>query len=203
MGRPAGSFTVALGDELKERLLTAARAGETTASVLARRAIFESLREEASVDDTPAVARANHEAFREFRVRVPDSVAARLAEAARAAGMTRSAYLSAAVAQISDRSEMRRSKGQALDIEAAGSLREALVRSNATLAPIGRNLNQIARAVNAHPQLMSTENRQCLAEIARQVARHLELASDLLHAVRTQSMSTGVEGIAALPGRKP
>lgn len=203
MGRPAGSFTVALGSELRERLLAAARERGITPSAISRRAIFEALRDKASVAGTPLPTGRRGEAMKELRVRVPEGVAALLAASACAVGMTQAAYLSAVVAEIADRLELRVPKGRALEIEAAGTLREAIVGSNATLAQIGRNLNQIARTLNANPKLMSAEDRRSLAEIARQVAQHLEIASDLLRAIRSPRMAIRPLGIAPTPGREP
>ena len=184
VGKPAGSFTVALGDQLKARLLAAAKAAATKPAVLVRRAISEALRDPLSEVQVPAPVSRPGETLKEIRVRVPESVAVRLAAAACASGMTRSAYLSAATAELTERSGGQVGKAPMHGIETAGALREALVKSNATLAPIGRNLNQVARALNTHPQQVSAEDRRNLAEAVRRVSEHLELASELLRVIR-------------------
>jgi len=118
-------------------------------------------------------------------VTVPRSTATRLAAAAYAAGMTRSAWVSAAAIGLAEQSLAdSETKSQPAGIEAAPALRDALVKSNATLAPIGRNLNQVARVLNAHPDWMSKADRDGLAEVAQRVSKHLELASELLYAIR-------------------
>jgi hypothetical protein len=184
MAKPAGSFTVALGEELKKRFVAAAHAAGAPPAVLARRAIAEALRDGARQDRAPAVPARPGEPFNEIRVKVPRSAAARLAAAAGAAGMTRSAYVSAATIELAERSAARAAAGPMPGIEAAGALREALVKSNAILAPIGRNLNQVARSLNTYPGQMSSAERQNLAEVAHRVSEHLELASELLNAIR-------------------
>ena len=184
MGRPAGSFTVALGDELKSRLVARARRAGTTPAVLARQAIAEALRQQASAETVPAVVPRPGEPLTEIRVRVAHSIAARLAAAAAAAGMTRTAYVSAAAAELADRSEARAEAAPIAGIETAGALREALVKSNAALAPIGRNLNQVARALNAHPAQISDAQQRQLAEVAHRLRELLELVSQLLRAIR-------------------
>ena len=185
MGKPAGSFTVFLGEELKARLVAAARRAGTSPSALARQSIAEALRLRNGEDHGSALAVSPGETMKEFRVTVPTSTAARLGAAARAAGVTRSAYVSAAAIGLAERSERRPgTREQPAGIEAAGALREALVKSNATLAPIGRNLNQVTRALNLHPGQSSKADRESLAEVAHRVLQHLELASELLHAIR-------------------
>jgi hypothetical protein len=184
MARPAGSFTIALGDELKKRLVAAAHAAGTTPSALARRGIAEALRDAAQEHRAHAVVDKPGEPFVEIRVKVRRSDAARLAAAARAAGMTRSAYLSAATVELAERSPAPAAAVPILAIEAAGAMREALVKSNAGLAPIGRNLNQVARALNTYPGPMSSADRQNLAEVAQRVSEHLELVSEVLNAIR-------------------
>jgi hypothetical protein len=185
MGKPAGSFTVALGVELKARLVAAAHAAGTTPAVLARRAIGKALEDDRREDRVTAPVNRPDEPLKEIRVKVPEGAAARLAEAARAAGVTRSAFVSAGAIDLAERSQTRfGTKEQPAGIEAAGALREALVKSNATLAPIGRNLNQVTRVLNTQRGLVSTSDRENLAEIAHRVSDHLELASELLQAIR-------------------
>lgn len=185
MGRPAGSFTVALGDHLKARLLAAAQTAGTSAAVVARRAIGRALRDRADQESLLVHLAAPDEPLQEIRVNVPQSAAERLAAAARFAGMTRSAYVSAAAVHLAERwGASPRAAAQSSPVEAAGALRDALVKSNATLAPIGRNLNQVARALNMHPGLMSGPDREKLGEIADRVSEHLQHASELLQAIR-------------------
>ena len=188
MGQPTGSFTVALGQELKKRLVAAARGAGVTPSVLVRRAIVEALRGTERQDRALAVPAEPREPLREIRVKVPTSAAARLAAAARAAGMIRSAYLSAATLELAERSVAGGAPAAMLGVEAAGALRDALVKSNSGLAPIGRNLNQVARSLNAYPDQMSGADRQILVQLAHRVTEHLQLASDLLHAIRAARM---------------
>jgi Bacterial mobilisation protein (MobC) len=191
MGKPAGSFTVALGVELKARLVAAAHAAGTTPAVLTRRAIGKALGDDRSEDRVTAPVNRPDEPLKEIRLKVPEGAAVRLAQAARAAGVTRSAFVSASAIGLAERSEARfMTEEQAAGIEAVGTLREALVKSNATLAPIGRNLNQVARVLNTQRGLVSKSDRENLAEIAQRVSAHLELASELLHAIRAPRIRT-------------
>jgi hypothetical protein len=183
MGKPAGSFTVALGSELKVRLLDAARAAGTSPAVITRRALEQALR-----DDAPK-ARVSRQAPAgepiEIRLRVTAGVAAQLAAAAREAGMTRTAYVSTAAAELAERSAARGGRApRAPGLEVVGALREALAMSNANLAPIGRNLNQVARALNTHPGHMSSADREELTRVVRRLCEHLKISSQLLHAIR-------------------
>jgi hypothetical protein len=196
MGRPAGSFTVALGDELKSRLVAAARTAGTTPAVLARRAIAEALRDQASEKTVATVVPRLGEPLTEIRVKVANSVAARLAAAAAAAGMTRTAYVGAAAVGLADRSEAHARAAPVAGIETAGALREALVKSNAALAPIGRNLNQVARALNTHPAQISDAERRQLAGVSHRVREHLELVSELLRAIRAPRIETRRERLS-------
>ena len=183
MGKPTGSFTLALGDELKAQLVAAACKAGTSPSALARRAIARALAGRVVDRRSSSPAPSAGEAMKEFRVTVPESAAARLAAAARAAGMTRSAYVSTAALGLADGPE-RDSNGSARAPAAIASLREALMKSNAGLAPIGRNLNQVTRALNAHPGRMSRADRENLEAVADRVVEHLKVVSELLHAIR-------------------
>jgi hypothetical protein len=203
MAKPAGSFTVALGDGLKARLMTAARAAGTAPAVLARRAIAEALRDQAEEQHLAVPVSRPGERLKEIRVRLPETATALLAAAAYAAGMTRSAYVTAAVIGIAERSRAGRGPDpQSTGLQRAGTLREALVKSNATLAPIGRNLNQVARVLNTHPGRMSKSDRESLALVAQRIVEHLELVSGLLHAIRAPSIpATSRTSLAAREAR--
>jgi hypothetical protein len=74
-----------------------------------------------------------------------------------------------------------RSPGQARHL---AGMREALVGSTAQIAALGRNVNQIARSLNANPGVVSKQNLETLAAVAARVDRHVELAGAVLLALR-------------------
>ncbi len=185
MGKPAGSFTVALGDDLRASLITAARKAGVSASSLARRSIAQGLAESSGEHRRSSPTPRSGEPTKEVRVTMPQSAAVRLSAAARAAGMTRSAYLSSAALGLAEGSGRgTRVSLPGPGIGAVASLREALVKSNASLAPIGRNLNQVTRALNVRSGRLSRSDRDTLEQVAQRVLEHLKLVSQLLHAIR-------------------
>jgi len=63
-------------------------------------------------------------------------------------------------------------------------MREALVGSTSQIAALGRNVNQIARALNGNPAVVSKQNLETLAAVADRVDRHVDLVGAVLLALR-------------------
>jgi hypothetical protein len=73
------------------------------------------------------------------------------------------------------------SPGQARDL---AGMRQALVGSTSQIAALGRNVNQIARSLNATPGVMSKQNLETLAAVVDGVDRHVDLVGAVLLALR-------------------
>lgn len=65
-----------------------------------------------------------------------------------------------------------------------GSAVDALGRSTSELAALGRNLNQVARSLNAFPGRTTPVERAIVAETCRSVEHHLDVAARLMAQVR-------------------
>jgi hypothetical protein len=116
---------------------------------------------------------------------LPQSVADWYSEAARSAGTTRTSYLRAALIEVAERaSSPERTTASAPKAGTTGTLKEALVKSNAGLAAIERSVSQMTRALDAHAGQISPPDRESLAAIGRAVTEHLKLVSRALQAIR-------------------
>ena len=60
---------------------------------------------------------------------------------------------------------------------------EALRSSNFALVPVGRNLNQVAKSLNAYPGRTSTAERMTIEQTVSAVSKHLDRAARLIAAV--------------------
>jgi len=127
----------------------------------------------------------------EVRVKLREEDARRASGCARAEGLSRSEYLAVVVGEAmrgvakhagtsANRGGLG-SPGQARDV---AGMREALVGSTSQIAALGRNVNQIARALNGNPSMVSNQNLEPLATVAEKVDRHVDLAGAVLLALR-------------------
>ena len=127
----------------------------------------------------------------EVRMKLHQEDARRASDCARAEGLSRSEYLAMLVGEAM-RGVARRagtpanrgglgSRGPAGDL---AGMREALVGSTSQIAALGRNVNQIARALNGNPAVVSKQNLETLAAIAGRVDRHVDLVGAVLLALR-------------------
>lgn len=57
---------------------------------------------------------------------------------------------------------------------------DALVQANYQIAGVGRNLNQVARALNAQPGMMSSSDRAAIQAAVQAVREHLSLAAQAM-----------------------
>jgi hypothetical protein len=114
------------------------------------------------------------------RVRLPAYESARLHELAIRAGLSPSGYVAKLVREAGgDRAETIRTSAQ----PAAGHV-EALIASNSRLAPIGVNLNQVARNLNSAPGQITVEERGALERVLVAVQEHLQEAAAVLALLR-------------------
>ena len=199
MGARAGQLSVDLGP-LKADLYQAAHRIDVSPSVLARKAIaalLDSTTSESRVEVSrrgsvgAAARREPEDEVLEVRVKLREEDARRASGCARTEGLSRSEYLAVLVGEAM-RGVARRAgtssnrgglglSGLARDLP---GMREALVGSTSQIAALGRNVNQIARALNGNPTAVSKQNLETLAAVAGRVDRHVDLVGAVLLALR-------------------
>jgi len=185
MGKGTGLITAWLGRGLKAQLMVAVRGAGTTQSRFVRRAIAECLRNDASRVQKLAVITVRGEDEIRVHAYLPRGVAEWYTPAARFAGTTRSSYLRAQLIELAERvAAPERGAARAPGILSAGTLKEALVESNAHVAAIERSVSLMSRALDAYPGQVSAADRENLAAIGRAVTEHLEVVSRTLTAIR-------------------
>jgi len=194
-----GQLSVDLGP-LKASLYEAAQHAGVSPSVLARKAIAALLGPatgESGVEVWQPAARAAIERGKpggkvlEVRVKLREEDARRASGCARAEGLSRSEYLAVlvgeAMREVAEHARTPANRGglwppgQAM---ALAGMRQALVASTSQIAGLGRNVNQIARCLNANPTVVSKQDLETLAAVARRVDRHVDLAGAVLLALR-------------------
>ena len=185
MGKGTGLITACLGRELKAQLMEAVQNVGTTQSRFVRGAITAYLHDGAVRRQKLAViARRSEEEIR-IRACLPRSVADWYAAAAGSAGTTRSSYMRAQLIEVAERDAAPKSaRARAPGILSVGTLREALVESNAHLATVERSLNQISRALDACAAPVTAADQENLVRIGKAVTDHLDLVARTLTAIR-------------------
>ena len=192
-------MSVDLGS-LKVGLYQAAHRAGVSPSVLVRKAIAALLNSTASESGVEgsrpglvaAVDRGKLEdKVLEVRVKLHQEDARRASGCARAEGLSRSEYLAVLVGEAMRR--VARRAGASANRAGPGSpgpagdlagMREALVGSTSQIAALGRNVNRIARFLNANPGVVSKQNLETLTAVAASVDRHVDLAGAVLLALR-------------------
>jgi hypothetical protein len=185
---------------LKAGLYEAAHRASVSPSVLARKAIaalLDSTTSESGVEvlqlgPRPTVERGKLEGkVLEVRLKLHEEHARTAAGCARAEGLSRSEYLAVlvgeamrGVAKRAGTSANRSGPGSPRQATALAGMREALVGSTSQIAALGRNVNQIARALNGNSGVVSKQNLETLAAVADRVDRHVDLAGAVLLALR-------------------
>lgn len=167
---------------LKAALVVRAQAQRVSVSVLVRGAVARDLglADVAEPDRTVAPAGPASSATRvKLSIRMTPEEAEQLAAGARAAGLSRGAYLSGLVANV--------------PVLAAGASRvdhiAALITSSAELSTLSRNIHHLTnllREGNVRPALAY---RDMLDTLAGDVRRHLTLAANVLAGLRPRSRS--------------
>lgn len=143
---------------------------------------------------------------REIRVHayLPQSVAEWYSAAARSAGTTRTSYLRAELIEVTERdSSLEGTIVPAPGAGSVGSLKEALVKSTASLAAIERSVSQMTRALDAYPGQIRPPDRDSLAAVGRAVTEHLELVSRALQAIRAPRYGRSPRNTSPESERRP
>jgi hypothetical protein len=198
VGKGTGLVTVCLGRELKAQFIEAVQNAGTTQSRFVRQAIARCLRSDGGRRQGLAVRTRGSE--REIRVHahLPQSAADWYSAAARSAGTTRASYLRAELIEAAERGSSR--EGTTRPVPAAGTvgtLKEALVKSNASLAAIERSVSQITRALDADPGQVGAADCENLAAVGKAVTEHLELVSRALQAIRAPRVGPSRRDLAS------
>jgi len=205
VGKGTGLITACLGRELKAQLVEAVRSTRTTQSRFVRQAIARCLRSDGGRGQGLAVRTRGNE--REIRVHtyLPQSVAEWYGAAARSAGTTRTSYLRAELIEVAERrSSPVTTTTPAPGAGTTGTLKEALVKSNAALAAIERSVGQMTRALDdAHPGQIAPSDRESLAAVGKVVTEHLALVSRALQAIRAPRYGPSRRGTAPQSERWP
>ena len=185
---------------LKVRLCQAAHRAGVSPSSLVRKAIAALLDSTASgsgVEFSQPKPRGAVDGGRlegkvlEVRLKLREEDARRASGCARAERLSRSEYLAVLVAEAmrevakrAGTSANRGGPGSPRQAVALAGMREALVGSTSQIAALGRNVNQIARSLNANPSAVSKQHLETLAAVADRVDRHVDLAGAVLLALR-------------------
>jgi len=165
---------------LKAALVARAQADRVSVSVLVRGAVARDLglsaKGEASSVDSFAAGPAGAASVK-LSIRMTAEEARQLADGARAAGLSRGAYLAGLIANV--------------PVLSAGAGRPehiaTLMASSAELATLSRNIHRLTallRQANVEP---ARPYREMLDTLAGDVRRHLELAARALAALQPQS----------------
>jgi hypothetical protein len=195
----ADQLSVDLGP-LKVSLYQAAHRAGVSPSVLARKAIatfLDSTASETGVEvsrseSIAAVERGKSEdKVLEVRVKLHQDDVRRASGCARTEGLSRSEYLAVlvgeamrGVARHAGASPNRGGLGSPGPARDLAGMRETLVASTSQIAALGRNVNQIARALNGNPAVVSKQNLEALSALAGRVDRHVDLVGAVLLALR-------------------
>jgi hypothetical protein len=204
VGKGTGLITACLGRELKAQLVEAVRNTRTAQSRFVRHAIARSLQSDGRRGQGFAVRTRSNEPEIRVHAYLPQSVADWYGAAARSAGTTRTSYLRAELIEVAERaSSPEGTTAPAPKAGTAGTLKEALVKSNAGLAAIERSVSQMTRALDAQPGQITPSDRESLAAIGRAVTEHLELVSRALQAIRAPRYGPSHRGTAPKLDRWP
>lgn len=180
MNTTAHDFVTVEMRGLKAALVARAQADRVSVSVLVRGAVSRELGlsadGEASRVDAPAARHAGAPRVK-LSIRMTAAEARQLAAAARAAGLSRGAYLAGLIANVPVLSE---GGGRAEHIA-------ALMGSSAELATLSRNIHRLTvllRQANVEP---ARSYREMLDTVADNVRTHLELAARALAELQPRS----------------
>jgi predicted HicB family RNase H-like nuclease len=189
MNTPTHDFVTVDMRGLKAALVARAQAQRVSVSELVRGAVARDLGLAAECEPPrgEAPARAGVEAASvKLSIRMTNEEAKQLAAEAKAAGLSRGAYLAGLVAGVPV-------------LSAGGGRTEhlaALTMSTAVLATLSRNLYQLSTLLRRGEAELAQPNRSMLDTLARDVRQHLDLASNALVDLQPRRPSS-----AAPPGR--
>jgi hypothetical protein len=168
---------------LKAALVARAQVQRTTVSALVRTAVARELGvpEAAPLGAAMPVPTPRHQKPVKLSIRLAPAVADRFDAAARAAGLSRGAYLAGLVA------------GVPMLSHGAGrqELLAALIASNAEMSTLSRDLRHLTSLRRRGSIQAAREYRQTLDDVADDVHGHLRLASGVLAELRPRSHRAG------------
>lgn len=189
-------LTVELG-ELKAQLQARSAADGVSPSAWVREAILGRLEAHAEASEAIAERRPQSATAKPLDGQAP--VAAQGVDSARGAGVYRAwfdaeqtAKLDVIVARTGRRSRIKALHalldGVQVGAEASagnlGDAVQALARSNHELVAIGRNLNQVAKSLNAYPGKTTVADRMAIERVLATLRGHLEDAARLVAELR-------------------
>ena len=166
---------------LKAALVARAQAQRVSVSVLVRGAVARELGlAKAAVDQQATSAGATSSAASvKLSIRLTSEEAERLAAGARAAGLSRGAYLAGLIADV--------------PVLSAGASRTdhlaTLIASSAELSTLSRNIHHLTSLLREGAVRPALEYREMLDTLAGDVHGHLKLAASVLSDLRPRSRS--------------
>jgi hypothetical protein len=171
MNTPSHDFVTVDMRGLKAALVARAQADRTTVSVLVRTAVARELGVAGEGAQAPAPATSTTpEEWVKLSIRMPVAEAIRLDLGARAAGLSRAAFLAGLVAEV--------------PILTSGGRRNesiaSLVASNAVMADLARDLRHLTQLLSRGDVAPARVYRQRLDTVGDEVRAHLRLASRTL-----------------------
>ena len=168
---------------LKAALVARARERRVSVSVVVRDALTKALPLEAGTSSqAPALVAGNVK----LSIRLTTDEAERLGKGAKAAGLSRGAFLSGLV----DGVRVLSSGGRTDHLS-------ALIASNAELSTLSRNVRHLATLLGRSEMRAAQQYRSMLDGLAGDVEKHLHLVGDALKQIRPQHGSLHASGHVA------
>ena len=170
---------------LKAVLVTRARERRESVSVVVRAAVAKALQADSDASGRPAaLSLASVSSTVKISIRLTIDEAARLDGGARAAGLSRGAFLSGLIDGVSVLASGGRTDHLA-----------ALIASNAELSTLARNVRHLATLLGRSEMRAAQQYRSMLDTLAGDVDRHLKLAGETLTRMRPrEAMHHGTNG---------
>ena len=195
MNTPTHDFVTVEMRGLKAALVARAQAQRVSVSELVRSAVARDLGLSVVNGESQGeevLQRAEHAACVKLSIRMTAEEAAQLAAGARAAGLSRGAYLAGLVARV--------------PVLTAGVNRvehiAVLSESTAELATLSRNLHLLSTLLRRGEDESSRPLRLMLDTLARDVRQHLDLASSALADLQPRRPATAEPWGRARPGNR-
>jgi hypothetical protein len=155
---------------LKPLVLEAAHCANQRPSAWAREVIARALDAVAPKPAATAAANLTNHHAPKLTLRLAGADHERLGQLAQAEGVTRSQWLL---------HRLRQPNAAVIPKEHI----DVLVKSNYELAGLGRNLNQVARSLNAYPGRTTAAEREAIAKAVAAVRAHLEVAANIIESL--------------------
>jgi hypothetical protein len=182
MNTPSHDFVTVDMRGLKAALVARAQAERVSVSVLVRGAVARELglaKAAADQQEAAPAGTASSAASVKLSIRLTSEEAERLAAGARAAGLSRGAYLAGLIADV--------------PVLSAGASRTdhlaTLIASSAELSTLSRNIHHLTSLLREGAVRPALEYREMLDTLAGDVHGHLTLAASVLADLRPRSRS--------------